>query len=277
MMMKKRAFVVLGMHHSGTSVVARSLAVFGVYLGDDLMASQPDHPKGFWEDNRITATNDRILTAHGFSWRKPGFDFNKVKKHPTYRQTVRQAADDVRSRFGHAPLWGFKDPRACRLVPFWKGVFQLIGADASYIISVRHPRSVAESLRAKYGLSLSAGYALWLEHMEAAIRDTQCDNRVFISYDRMLDNPKRELRREAVALNLDLSKINATPGRTFIKSFLDQKLRHRRYEGYQSADGQPAQDLYGAAFTLLDAVAADAIPQEVFSIAWKTLLEMGQR
>ena len=113
--------------------------------------------------------------------------------------------------------------------------------------------------------------------MAAAIRDTQCDNRVFISYDRMLDDPKCELRREAVALNLDLSKINATTGRTFIKSFLDQKLRHRRYEGYQAANGKPSHDLYSAAFTLLDAIAADAIPEEVFSIAWKTLLEMGQR
>ncbi len=276
-MMTKRAVVVLGMHHSGTSVVARSLAVFGVYLGDDLMASQPDHPKGFWEDNRITAMNDRILTSLGFSWRKPGFDCNRIKKDPGYRQIVRQVAEDVQARFGHAPLWGFKDPRVCRLVPFWKGVFQRIGADASYIISVRHPRSVAESLSAKYGLSLRAGYTLWLEHMAAAVRDTQDDNRVFISYDRMLDDPKRELRREAVALNLDLSKINATPGRIFIQSFLDQKLRHTRYDRDSTASKMPAQGVYGAAFTLLDAVAADAIPQKVFSVAWKTLLEAGQR
>ncbi|MGC8559744.1 MAG: sulfotransferase family protein [Phycisphaerae bacterium] len=276
-MMTKRAVVVLGMHHSGTSVVARSLAVFGVYLGDDLMASQPDHPRGFWEDNRITATNDRILTALGFSWRKPGFDCNRMKKYPGYRQTVRQVAEDVRTRFGHVPLWGFKDPRTCRLVPFWKSVFQRIGADASYIISVRHPRSVAESLHAKYGLSLRKGYTLWLEHMAAAVSATQYDNRVFVSYDRMLDDPGRELRREAVALNLDLSKINATPGRIFIESFLDQNLRHTRYDRESTSLKMPAQSVYGAAFTLLDAVAADAIPQEVFSTAWKTLLRMAQR
>lgn len=275
-MMTNRAVVVLGMHHSGTSVVARSLAVFDVYLGDDLMPGQPDHPRGFWEDNRITAANDRLLATHGFSWRTPGFDCNRIKHYRGYRQTVRQVAEDVRARFGHVPQWGFKDPRTCRLVPFWKNVFRMIGVDPSYIIVVRHPRSVAESLRAKYGLSLRTGYTLWLEHMAAAIGDTQHDNRVFVSYDRMLDDPRRELRREAVALDLDSSKINSTPGRIFIQSFLDEKLRHTQYDRDSIARKMPNHDLYGAAYTLLDAVAADAIPLEVFSIAWKVLLKQGR-
>ncbi len=272
-MADNRVIVVLGMHHSGTSVIARSLAVFNVYLGDDLMPSQPDHPTGFWEDNQITATNDRILAARNFSWRKLGFDCALMKKHPAYRQTVKQIAHDVRSRFSHAPLWGFKDPRTCRLLPFWKDVFISTGIKPSYIIVVRHPRSVAESLRSKYGMSMHLGYALWLEHMTAAIHDTRRDNRVFISYDRMMDDPKRELRRQAVALDLDLSKLRSKSARTFIQSFLDPKLRHRRYDQHPLPPETRGHNIYQAAFSLLDAATADAMSQSAFRRAWKALLE----
>ncbi|EQD65991.1 hypothetical protein B1A_08308, partial [mine drainage metagenome] len=180
------------------------MAVLNVYLGDDLMPGQPDHPAGYWEDNRITATNDRILASQGFSWRKPGFDCTRMKLDSSYRPTVEAIAEDLRPRFSQAPLWGFKDPRTCRLVPLWKDVFKKLGVRAAYVIVVRHPRSVAESLRAKYGMSLRLGYMLWLEHITAALHATRRDQRVFVSYDRMLDDPRRELRREAAGLALDL-------------------------------------------------------------------------
>ncbi len=271
MVAEKRVVVVLGMHHSGTSVIARSLMVFNVYLGDDLMPSQPDHPTGFWEDNQITATNDRILVAHGFSWRKPGFDCARLKKHSTYQQTIRHIAQHVHRRFAHAPLWGFKDPRTCRLIPLWKDVFRLLKVQASYIIVVRHPRSVAESLRAKYRMSLRLGYQLWLEHMAAAVTETRQHRRVFVSYDRMLNDPKRELRREAEALQLDTSQLKTEPARSFIQSFLDTQLRHRLY-GYD--DVLPSATDTGVhmrAYALLDAMAADEISATAFHRAWKKL------
>jgi len=43
--------VVLGMHRSGTSALARALPVLRVELGDRLMEAVPDdNEKGFWGD-----------------------------------------------------------------------------------------------------------------------------------------------------------------------------------------------------------------------------------
>ena len=272
-MENKRVIVVLGMHHSGTSVIARSLAVFNVYLGDDLMPSQPDHPAGFWEDNRITATNDRVLAAQGFSWRKPGFDCARMTALSSYRQTVTLIANDVRARFSHVPLWGFKDPRTCRLIPIWKDVFRLLRVGAGYIFVVRHPRSVAESLRSKYGMSMRMGYKLWLEHMVAAVRETRQNRRVFVSYDRMLDNPRHELRREAQALGLDSSQLESNSAKAFIEFFLDLHLRHRRYQRDDFSPSINRPSIYMQAFSLLDAMAADAMSQLAFRRAWNNLLK----
>lgn len=269
----KRVIVVLGMHHSGTSVIARSLAVFNVYLGDDLMLGQPDHPAGFWEDNRITATNDRVLAAQGFSWRKPGFDCARMTALSSYRQTVTLIANDVRARFSHVPLWGFKDPRTCRLIPMWKDVFRLLRVQAGYIIVVRHPRSVAESLRSKYGMSIHMGYKLWLEHMVAAVHETRRNRRVFVSYDRMLDNPRHELRREAKALGLDSCQLKSNSAKAFIESFLDLHLRHRRYERGEYSPSTVRLGRHMQAFSLLDAMAADALTQTDFRRAWTHLFK----
>ena len=68
---KRRVVVVLGMHRSGTSAVARALQVVGVSLGSRLMPAMPgNNPKGFWEDVDFHAFNERLLVALGADWRR---------------------------------------------------------------------------------------------------------------------------------------------------------------------------------------------------------------
>jgi hypothetical protein len=45
---KKIALVVVGMHRSGTSAMARLLSLSGAALPSDLMAAGIDNPTGFW-------------------------------------------------------------------------------------------------------------------------------------------------------------------------------------------------------------------------------------
>jgi len=58
---KKRIVVIIGMHRSGTSVIARGLKVLGVTLGDNLMPPGEDNPKGYWEDLDINELNVELL------------------------------------------------------------------------------------------------------------------------------------------------------------------------------------------------------------------------
>ena len=65
---------VLGMHRSGTSLLARILNLIGVDLGpDEVLTTEPvaDNPKGYWEHHEITAISDAILKRHGGSWDEP--------------------------------------------------------------------------------------------------------------------------------------------------------------------------------------------------------------
>ena len=64
----KTAYVVLGMHRSGTSSVAGALTLLGAAAPRTLMQAAADNPTGFWESEKITEFNDEVLHAAGSSW-----------------------------------------------------------------------------------------------------------------------------------------------------------------------------------------------------------------
>ena len=68
-----RNVVILGMHRSGTSMVAEALASAGVYVGEpqDLLLGKEDNPHGFWEREDVVALDDAILADAGAAWYRP--------------------------------------------------------------------------------------------------------------------------------------------------------------------------------------------------------------
>ena len=61
--------IVLGMHRSGSSAVARGMMALGMELGERLVPVQPDNPTGFWEDKKVVDLNDAILASAGLATR----------------------------------------------------------------------------------------------------------------------------------------------------------------------------------------------------------------
>jgi hypothetical protein len=68
-----RNVVILGMHRSGTSMVAEALASGGLYVGEtaELLSGQEDNPHGFWEREDVVALNDAILSDNEATWYCP--------------------------------------------------------------------------------------------------------------------------------------------------------------------------------------------------------------
>ena len=64
---------VLGMHRSGTSLLARLLNIAGIELGAASSLARPaeDNPRGFWEHEELRKTNDALLQVFGGSWMDP--------------------------------------------------------------------------------------------------------------------------------------------------------------------------------------------------------------
>src|SRR5262252_2669727 len=113
---------VLGMHRSGTSLLAGTLRLLGVYLGSDenLMPSDEEaNRKGFWENRLIVDLNDALLLRLGGDWHNlPEFP-PLWPASPELADFRRDARALIASEFGNSPLWGWKDPRACLTLPFW--------------------------------------------------------------------------------------------------------------------------------------------------------------
>jgi hypothetical protein len=69
-MKNKKTIIILGMHRSGTSMVAGLLAKMGINMGDDLLGRSPSNPFGHFEDWDFVNLNDSILSKAKGSWDK---------------------------------------------------------------------------------------------------------------------------------------------------------------------------------------------------------------
>src|SRR4029077_19950349 len=107
------------------------------------------------------------------------------------------AVELLLQKVGDGPTFGFKDPRVAKLLPFWKEVFGHCQLDASYVLALRHPLSVAKSLAKRDGFDAEKSYLLWLEHVIPSLSGSARDKRVLIDYDRLMQSPDRELKRIA--------------------------------------------------------------------------------
>ena len=108
------------MHRSGTSAIARGLGALSVYLGNDFLDAQPENPTGYWEDKGIVALNERLLGALGLKWDDTSAIDRRAFERRRVRALRRDAIRYLNRTFTSTPLWGFKDPRTIRVLPFWQ-------------------------------------------------------------------------------------------------------------------------------------------------------------
>ncbi len=105
-----KSIIVLGMHKSRTSLVAKILMELGVFMGHAFRKPDSSNPYGYWEDIVWRNINKTLLNASGHTWwDPPPIGYNIVPMLHTDVSTVAKALADHRSTC--YPIWGFKDPR----------------------------------------------------------------------------------------------------------------------------------------------------------------------
>ena len=153
MLAMKKIIVVLGMHRSGTSALTRGLETLGVSLGENLMpAAEGNNSKGFWEDLEIVALNDALLAEMGMNWHSLGalhtsHDWAGLLAGPLAARAEKYLSEQA----GCFALFGIKDPRMSRLLPFWREIFRRCSIEPMFLICNRDPLSVAKSLARRDG------------------------------------------------------------------------------------------------------------------------------
>lgn len=258
---KPRAICILGVHRSGTSTVTRAVNLLGAYLGQnaDLMPPTLDNPEGYWERLDIHRFHERLLKKLGRTWSTAAplpDQWQLAEEIRPYREELKAL---VRANFTGHPLWAWKDPRTCILLPLWRAVLEELGIELSCVFVVRNPLDVANSLRTRDRIPLHQAFGLWFNQNLAALKDAADLPTVFLAYDQFLESWETELRRCAVALALEWPA-DDQPLKQVMGSFIRPELRHNKSspERLQGAS-RPIQTLYAV---LSEAIEHPTAPED---------------
>lgn len=225
-----RLLVVLAMHRSGSSLVARSLKALGAELGQAAEWSGPDNPTGFWEHQGVLTVNEAVLILCGATWDNPPttIDLNRQLRRPELVYLLGAAEHMLRRELNQYPIFAIKDPRLCVLMPFWRPVFAGLGCDLSVVQVVRHPNAVAASLQRRNGMDRENALRLWSRYTEDAIfYAATVPKAVTAAYGVMVIQPISEIARIGEKLGLTVDKDEAMQ---FATAFVDENLWHEADE-----------------------------------------------
>src|SRR5215213_6653579 len=186
-----RPVAIVGMHRSGTSMVAKVLQQAGLNLGDeaDLMPPADENPEGFYEHLQFVKLNDAVLNVAGAGWDcPPTADFNwDDAALDSFRARARRLAAPLGERLP----WGWKDPRTSLTLPFWRSAI----GPLRIVAVIRNPLEVVTSLHRRNAFSTALGLTLWQIYAERILDHTSPDERLVTHYDSYFLEPDREIAR----------------------------------------------------------------------------------
>jgi len=250
------ALFVLGNGRSGTSALAKVLALCGASLPPGLLGATSENPRGFFEPRAVIHLNQAILHDHGSS----GYDM-ALEPHDAGAFDVEQngawiaKVRDYLSGLAAAPVVVIKEPKTTTVSRIWFEGARQAGFDVAAVIAVRHPDEITGSLERRAGRqnyvesSPELTCAWWLKYSLLAERDTRDVPRVFIEYSNLLEDWRREVKRISNALAIEL----AMKDEAAVDAFLTPGLRHHENRG-------PTTEPFGTDWisTVYDALAAAA-------------------
>jgi hypothetical protein len=237
----KAPLIIIGMHRSGTSLIAGLLHKAGIFMG-----YKQDHNN---ESVFFQRLNEFIFRQANASWDNPhNFLFIDQSFKDYARRLIELHLKGLRRVQYLGPLrffryktikdidfpWGWKDPRNTFTVDIWKEIFP----EARIVHVFRNPVDVAESLKNREhrlrnkGLGLKArvkefllkgkvypcwsvrvldileGINLWCQYTEKALSlDKEFGDRILhIRYETLLETPEESFKRILKFAGFDMSK-----------------------------------------------------------------------
>ncbi|MCI2395572.1 glycoside hydrolase family 99-like domain-containing protein [Aliiroseovarius sediminis] len=217
--------LVLGMHRSGTSMLARVLNFAGYSLSKELVGATASNQFGHWEPKFLNDRNQQFLEEIGSDWHDWGM-IDPTQIAPDLVSAYRtELSEWIRAEKAKEQDLILKEPRACRLAPLIVPILNDAGFTTRIVIPYRNPLDVAGSLQKRDGLDLRKGTLLWLRHVLEAEYATRGMQRSFVDYDALLSDWRAELSR--MAKDLSLNALSETESfASDIDKFITKKGRH---------------------------------------------------
>lgn len=213
-----RPVVILGMHRSGTSLLARVLERCGVFQGCRLS----NNHESLW----FQSVDRDLLDLFGCSWAEigalPPFDRLRDDFSSLVRKTRERVLEELLPQHfgnpvgaGSRRLWGWKDPRTCLTLPLLARIFPR----ARVAFLRRDPLDVARSLIVRDEKRYDAGFPdagrmrerfqhyldLWEGYNERALRGAQLFSPTTATvYEDFVTSPREELARILEGLGIPI-------------------------------------------------------------------------
>jgi glycosyltransferase involved in cell wall biosynthesis/phage shock protein A len=214
--------IVLGMHRSGTSMVARLLNMMGAYFATEEMAMPPTvaNPKGYWERKDVRELNDDVISALGMSWDNiSDFEPSLLEQAPADFQS---RAQKIIFNMETQRPWMIKDPRFSLLLPLWRPFLEIPVAIYVY----RCPLQVAQSLKKREGFSLMLGIALWEKYNVYGLGHCAELPKILVCHEELMNEPVSTVKKLYKALREHEVQGLRLPADKEILAFIDDKLFH---------------------------------------------------
>lgn len=216
-----KLIVVLGMHRSGTSLLAEALHAGGFGVAENLLDTEPAiNSRGFWEDADVVAINETILESLACHWHS----LNQLPGNWLERSEIKSLQQEAKALLQknycqQAML--VKDPRMTRLWAFWQELFADLGIEVYPLLLLREPLAVAHSLQSRNGLSLDYGLLLWARYLADLGNSLTGQSWSALDYDDLLADPAGQIGAALEQLGIDQELDTAA-----ITAVADPALRH---------------------------------------------------
>ena len=184
---QNKQIVVLGMHRSGTSTVARILSEVGINMGERLLGASSSNPMGHFEDADFFDLNNEIFSTLDADWMQPP----EVREVELLGSKFSKRIKEILENRGR--VYGVKEPKLC----FTISLIQQFLDNPYYIIVHRREAAVVNSLNVRNGTSEEDGKALYRKYNNAleGFLTTVPENRVLsLNYEDLIANPNEGIR-----------------------------------------------------------------------------------
>jgi len=234
----KTAICVAGMHRSGTSLVAKLLQSCGLHLGpEEEFDFDSNNGEKHWENIRFVALNEKILHRLGGSWDNPPELASGWQERPEVLSLASPAEKLIAMFEQPGRLWGWKDPRNCLTIPFWRRLIP----ELRVVICVRNPLEVSRSMAARRDWIAIGPFQLWLTYYRELLASIPPERRLVTHYESYFQDAPAELCRVAKGINLEAS---SSAFRAAAEAVTNNLRHHKIDRGDRAAVPAEVNELY---------------------------------
>ena len=210
-------FIVLGLHRSGTSLVANVLHCLNVKMGDRFPRTNRHNPRGYWEDTDFIRLNARILRRAGGKWSNPPLHADILEAGIYYQDAIQALIQgkDEGSLSVKGQQWGWKDPRTCLTI----AAYQPFLASPYYVVAQRSRGDIIKSLVRRHRGSKRAKWAvmtdIYQERLDSFLQTVSAPTH-YVKFDELVS------RRTA---NNEITRLGWFTGRKRFRQQRDRAMK----------------------------------------------------